>query len=88
MNQEPGSEVEIKEFVTDQFKLNFPLMAKVKVNGKDAHELFKCLRSRSKELKVPKSGKTKEIPWNFGKFIINRQGDVVKFVGPKEDLSA
>eukprot|EP01017_Pseudomicrothorax_dubius_P038788 TRINITY_DN5866_c0_g1_i2.p1 TRINITY_DN5866_c0_g1~~TRINITY_DN5866_c0_g1_i2.p1 ORF type:complete len:146 (-),score=30.92 TRINITY_DN5866_c0_g1_i2:133-570(-) len=68
--QESKPEAEIKKFVCEEFSVKFPLFSKVHVNEPDEHELFKFLKS--------KAG-VKNIPWNFGKFLVNENGEVVKF---------
>ena len=80
-SQESGTEKEIKQFVKETFKVHFPLFAKVEVNGENTDELFQYLRNNS-ELFDPKTGKASVVPWNFAKFILDRNGKVVKFAHP------
>lgn len=80
-NQESGTEKDIKQFVKDNFKVHFPMFAKVEVNGDNTDELFQYLRNNS-ELFDPKTGKAGVLPWNFAKFILDRNGKVVKFAHP------
>ncbi|NBC88978.1 MAG: redoxin domain-containing protein [Alphaproteobacteria bacterium] len=77
--QEPGSADEIAEFCRVNFGVSFPLMAKVDVNGPDASALFDWMKSEAKGL----MGST-SIKWNFTKFLIDREGRVVKRYGPKD----
>ena len=65
--------------------MNFPMFAKIDVNGKNAHEVFKYLRSECPDFNY-KSGKVKEIPWNFCKFILNKEGKFVRYLNPKESI--
>ncbi len=74
-NQEPGTESEIAEFCTTRFGVTFPMFAKVEVNGDDAHPLYKWLRTEKSGLLGDK------IRWNFTKFLIGRDGRVVKRYG-------
>jgi len=71
--QEPGENQEIQEFCTVKFGVTFPMFAKIKVNGPEAHPLFPYL----KENALGEEGK-KPIKWNFTKFLVNREGVVVK----------
>ena len=80
MSQEPGTEAEIKEFVK-QYGVNFPMFSKVLVNGADCHPLFAYLRQNSS---LKNNEGASEIPWNFGKFLLDKDGKVKKFFGPKE----
>jgi glutathione peroxidase len=68
--QEPGSNEEIAEFCSLNFNVTFPMFDKVKVLGKDKHPLFDILTNNSK------TGKS-DIKWNFEKFIIDKEGNVV-----------
>ena len=76
--QEPGSNQEIKEFCDTNYGVTFEIMNKIKVNGPKADPLFKFLKKQ-------KSGiaGTPQIKWNFTKFLINREGEVIKRFGPK-----
>lgn len=74
LGQEPGDEEQIKKFVRG-LEAEFPLFAKIKVNGKAACGLYKYLRANS-ELDSFK------ISWNFGKFIIDREGRIVRYFTP------
>ena len=76
--QEPGNNEEIKEFCDTNYGITFKIMDKIKVNGPKADPLFKFLKKQ-------KSGiaGTPQIKWNFTKFLINRDGMVVKRFGPK-----
>ena len=77
--QEPGNEAEIKSFCDLTYKVNFPLFAKVDVNGANAHPLFKYL-----EKEKPGMLGTESIKWNFTKFLIGRDGQPLKRYAPTE----
>ena len=74
--QEPGSNEEIVEFCTTRFSATFPIFSKIDVNGADTHPLYAWLKQQAKGIMG-----TERIKWNFTKFLINRQGDVVKRYG-------
>jgi glutathione peroxidase len=78
-HQEPGDEVEIKSFCSLHYDVSFPLFAKIKVNGDDAHPLYKFLKSEKKGLLGSEA-----IKWNFTKFLVDRQGNVVKRYAPQD----
>ncbi|WP_417900091.1 glutathione peroxidase [Bacillus haimaensis] len=71
-NQEPGSEEDINEFCQVNYGVTFPMFAKVDVNGDDAHPLFDYLKDNAKGLLGSKA-----VKWNFTKFLVNRNGEVV-----------
>jgi glutathione peroxidase len=81
--QEPGSAEEIDQFCKINFGVTFPLMAKVDVNGADASPLFDWMKSEKRGL----MGST-SIKWNFTKFLIDRQGNVVKRYAPTDKPEA
>jgi glutathione peroxidase len=70
--QEPGTEKQIAEFCTAEFGVTFPMLAKVDVNGDNACPLYKFLTSKDTDPKF--AGK---IGWNFEKFLISRNGEIV-----------
>ncbi|MGH3457650.1 glutathione peroxidase [Aeromicrobium sp.] len=74
-NQEPGDEEEIATFCERNFGVTFPLFAKVDVNGSGAHPLYQWLRSEKGGIVGNK------IRWNFTKFLIDPEGNVVKRYG-------
>lgn len=76
--QEPGSDADIKQFCSDQYKVTFPLFSKISVKGEDQHPLYKKLSSQPK----PIGG---DPQWNFQKFIVDRDGNVVARFDPKTD---
>ena len=73
--QEPGTPEEIKSFCTLNYGVTFPLMAKVHVKGKDKSPLYAALTGKD----APFPG---EVKWNFGKFLIDRKGQVIKRFEP------
>ena len=76
-HQEPGDEAEIKNFCTINYDVTFPLFAKVNVNGSSAHPLYKLLTTARRGILG-----TKAIKWNFTKFLIDREGNVVRRYPP------
>ena len=85
-SQEPGSEVDIQTFCSTTYDVSFPLFAKVDVNGASAQPLYRLLKGEK-----PGILGTEAIKWNFTKFLVNRQGEVVKRYAPTdkpEDLDA
>ena len=75
-NQEPGSNAEIKEFAKER-NATFTMMDKIDVNGEKAHPLFKYLKSVTEN--------NKDIEWNFAKFLIGKDGKVIKRYNPKDN---
>jgi glutathione peroxidase len=82
-SQEPGSAAEIRSFCSSKYNVTFPLMAKVEVNGAGACELYKYLKALDAKPKGPG-----EITWNFEKFVIGRNGEVVARFQPKTTPNA
>ena len=74
--QEPGSEADIKTFCSTKYDVTFPLTAKVDVNGANAHPLYAWLHGTA--AKFPG-----DVTWNFEKFLIGRDGEVVQRFGPR-----
>ena len=74
--QEPGDAEEIEQFCKVNFGLTFPLMQKVEVNGDNASPLFDWMKKEAPGLMGSKA-----IKWNFTKFLIDREGNVVKRYG-------
>ena len=77
-NQEPGTEAEIGQFCERNFGVSFPLFAKIDVNGANAHPLFRHLKREA-----PGILGTELVKWNFTKFLVDRDGKVVKRYAPK-----
>jgi glutathione peroxidase len=76
-HQEPGDESEIKKFCSVNYDVTFPMFAKIDVNGAGAHPLYAWLKGE-------KGGifGTEAIKWNFTKFLVGRDGRVVKRYAP------
>lgn len=68
-NQEPEDEAGISSFCRDAYGVSFPMFAKVEVNGDDAHDLFRYLKSS-----IPGVMGSEAIKWNFTKFLVGRDG--------------
>lgn len=82
-NQEPGSDEEIKQFCTLEYGVEFPMFSKVSVLGDDKDKLFAYLTSQ------PNPDFEGDIKWNFEKFLINREGNLVRrFRSDVEPLDA
>lgn len=78
MNQDPGSNDEIASFCRINYGVTFPMHAKIEVNGDNAHPLFAHLKKQAPGL----LGSTR-IKWNFTKFLVGRDGKVLKRYAPK-----
>ena len=80
--QDPGSAKEIGEFCQINYGVDFPMYSKVKVNGRETHPLFK-------ELKAAASGTLgiKAVKWNFTKFLVARNGEILRRYAPKTEPS-
>jgi len=78
-SQEPGDASEIGSFCERNFGVSFPLFAKVDVNGDEQHPLFRHLKSEA-----PGVLGTQGIKWNFTKFLVGRDGEVVRRFGPRD----
>ena len=72
--QEPGNEAEIKNFCSVNYGVTFPLTSKIEVNGAGAHPLYKWLKSETGGA---------DIQWNFEKFLIGKDGHIIKRYSPK-----
>ena len=79
--QEPGTPQEIKDFVK-KYDVTFKLFSKCDVNGPNAHEVYNYLR-RNSSLYNSETDKVGEIIWNFGKFLVNKDGSKVQYFPPK-----
>lgn len=75
--QEPGSEAEIAQFCQMTYDVTFPMFAKIDVNGRNAHPLYQYLKSEAGGVLGSQA-----IKWNFTKFLVNRQGKVLKRFAP------
>lgn len=75
-HQEPGSNEEIASFCEMNYGVTFPIMQKIEVNGKGASPVFKYLRGKTRGIFGSR------IKWNFTKFLISRDGQVIKRFSP------
>jgi glutathione peroxidase len=78
-HQEPGDEAEIRNFCSTSYDVTFPMFAKIEVNGDSAHPLYKWMKKEQKGLLG-----TEAIKWNFTKFLIDAEGNVVKRYAPND----
>ena len=78
-HQDPGTDTEIASFCQVNYGVTFPMMSKVDVNGADAHPLWKWLTAEA-----PGILGTKAIKWNFTKFLVGRDGQVLKRYAPTD----
>ena len=78
-HQEPGDEAEIKNFCSLNYDVKFPLFAKIDVNGANAAPIYKYLKSEAKGVLG-----TESIKWNFTKFLVDKNGKVVKRYAPTD----
>lgn len=77
LHQEPGDADQIKSFCSVNYHLTFPLFAKIEVNGENSHPLYEYLKSANRGWLGSKS-----IKWNFTKFLVGRDGSVLKRFSP------
>lgn len=77
--QEPGSEGEIASFCSATYGVSFPMFAKIDVNGDGAHPLYKLLKHEAPGLLG-----TEAIKWNFTKFLVGRDGKVLRRYAPSD----
>ncbi len=78
-SQDPGSDGEIAEFCQVNYGVSFPMMSKIDVNGPAAHPLYKWLAAEAPGLLGSKS-----IKWNFTKFLVGKNGQVIKRYAPTD----
>ncbi len=79
MHQEPGTNEEIKNFCTTNYGVTFPMMAKISVKGKDMDPVYKWLTSKDKNGVMDS-----KVGWNFQKYMIDENGNLVGYAKPKE----
>ncbi len=77
--QEPGAAAEIESFCQVNYGVSFPMFSKVEVNGPGAHPLYQFLKGEKPGLLG-----TEAIKWNFTKFLVNREGQVIKRYAPTD----
>jgi glutathione peroxidase len=78
MNQEPGTEEEIKDFCTLNYGVTFPMMSKISVKGDDMHPLYQWLTDKEKN-----GFEDSSVSWNFQKYLIDENGNLVKVLKPR-----
>lgn len=76
-NQEPGGDDEIRSFCSTSYDVSFPLFRKLEVNGPGAHPLYQYLKSKARGIFG-----TGSVKWNFTKFLVGRNGEVLKRYSP------
>lgn len=79
LSQEPGSNEEIAEFCELNYGVTFPMMSKISVKGKDQDPIYKWLTSKTENGKIDA-----EVSWNFQKFMIDENGELVDYASPRE----
>ncbi len=78
-HQEPGDEAQIKRFCSLTYDVTFPMFAKIEVNGPGAHPLYRYLKQQQ-----PGILGSEGIKWNFTKFLVSRQGQVLRRYGSRD----
>jgi len=78
LSQEPGSNDEIKEFCSKNYGVTFPMMSKISVKGDDMAPVYQWLTQKTKN-----GVKDSEVSWNFQKYMIDENGNLVDFASPK-----
>ena len=76
--QEPGSEKEIEDFCSTTYGVTFPMSAKLEVNGPGRHPLYAWLTAQETQPDGPG-----DVMWNFGKFLVDKQGKVIARFNPR-----
>ncbi len=77
-SQEPGSNEQIAKFCQLNYGVTFPMMSKISVKGKDMTEIYQFLTQKSKN-----GLQDSEVEWNFQKYLINEEGELVKVLSPR-----
>ena len=83
MRQEPGTDEEIKEFCEVNYGVTFQMMSKISVKGKDIHPVYKWLTSKEENGVLDS-----KVSWNFQKYMIDENGNLVDYAKPKEKPNA
>lgn len=78
-SQDPGSDGEIEEFCQLNYGVSFPMFSKIEVNGSGTHPLYKYLKNEAKGVLG-----SKNIKWNFTKFLVDSEGNVVRRYAPTD----
>lgn len=79
MNQEPGTDEEIRTFCTENYGVTFPMMSKISVKGDDMHPLYEWLTEEEKNGVMDS-----KVSWNFQKYMIDEEGNLVDMASPRE----
>lgn len=79
LRQEPGTDAEIKEFCTKNYGVSFPMMSKISVKGDNIHPIYSWLTQKSKNEVLDS-----KVKWNFQKYLIDENGQLVDVLSPKE----
>lgn len=79
LSQEPGDEAEIKSFCSTQYDVSFPLFGKIEVNGADTAPLYQYLKGEA-----PGALGSKTVKWNFTKFLVGADGEVIRRYAPTD----
>jgi glutathione peroxidase len=79
LNQEPGTNEQIREFCTANYGVTFPMMEKISVKGKDMHPLYQWLTSKAKNGVMDSS-----VKWNFQKYLVDENGKLQEVIYPME----
>ncbi len=82
MGQEPGTNSTIKEFCTKKFEVTFPMFSKISVKGNEIHPLYKYLTEKKENGKIDAP-----VAWNFQKFLIDKDGQVVQSIAPSKKVT-
>ena len=77
-SQEPGSNEQIAKFCQMNYGVTFPMMSKISVKGKDIHEVYQFLTQKDKN-----GLQDSQVEWNFQKYLINEQGELIKVLSPR-----
>lgn len=80
LGQEPGTDQEIKAFCTSKYGVSFDMFSKISVRGKDKHPLYRFLTEKATDPKF-----AGEIEWNFQKFLVGRDGQIIARFTPKTE---
>jgi glutathione peroxidase len=78
--QEPGTEAEIKTFCSSKYNVTFPMFSKISVKGEDIHPLYQWL--------LKQTDNQSDVEWNFGKFLISRDGKKVIRFSPRDTVES
>ncbi|MEQ9546634.1 MAG: glutathione peroxidase [Marinobacter sp.] len=77
MNQDPADEESISQFCSLNYGVDFPMFAKIDVNGSEAHPLYRFLKKEASGVMG-----SEKVKWNFTKFLVNREGQVIRRYPP------